>query len=92
MISHGTYQPTFARPPTPARFNVGHCDEETSASSERSTLAGASGKTKKQEPLKFFLVEDNAIIRENLAETLHEIVGAEIVGVSDTQNEATACP
>ena len=30
------------------------------------------------------------MIRENLAETLHEIVGAEVVGVSDTQNEATA--
>ena len=90
MISHRTIRPSSARPPAPAHFNVGHCDEEISASSERPTLAGAASTTKRQEALKFFLVEDNAIIRENLAETLHEIVGAEVVGMSDSQNEATA--
>jgi len=36
-------------------------------------------------PLKFFLVEDNVIIRENLADTLHEMVGAEVVGISEAQ-------
>lgn len=90
MISHRTIRPSSARPPAPAHFNVGHCDEEISASSERPTLASAASTTKRQEALKFFLVEDNAIIRENLAETLHEIVGAEVVGMSDSQNEATA--
>ena len=45
--------------------------------------------TREQSPLKFFLVEDNSIIRENLAETLHELVGADVVGISDTQDEAT---
>ncbi len=40
-------------------------------------------------PLKFYLVEDNAIIRENLAETLHDLVGAEVVGVSEAQSDAT---
>ena len=49
----------------------------------------AYSETKKHAPLKFFLVEDNLIIRENLAETLHEMVGAEVVGVSDAQSEAT---
>ena len=43
----------------------------------------------KHAPLKFFLVEDNVIIRENLAETLHEMVGAEVVGIADAQSEAT---
>jgi len=36
-------------------------------------------------PLKFFLVEDNVIIRENLTDTLHEMVGAEVVGISEAQ-------
>ena len=40
-------------------------------------------------PLKFFLVEDNAIIRENLTETLHEMTGAEVVGSADAEREAT---
>lgn len=45
--------------------------------------------TRKRGPLKFYLVEDNVIIRENLAETLHEMVGAEVVGTADAQSEAT---
>ena len=90
MISRWAHQPSYARRPATAHFNVRDRDDETSGGSERSALASASSTTKKQDPLKFFLVEDNAMIRENLAETLHEIVGAEVVGVSDTQNEATA--
>lgn len=39
--------------------------------------------------LKFFLVEDNAIIRQNLAETLAEMFAATIVGVADAASEAT---
>ena len=46
-------------------------------------------KTKRSGPLKFFLVEDNPIIRENLAETLTEMVGAEVVGMAEAQSEAT---
>ena len=49
----------------------------------------SSGAPRKAGALKFFLVEDNDIIRENLAETLHEMVGAEVVGISDIQSEAT---
>ena len=45
---------------------------------------------KRTSSLKFFLVEDNPIIRENLAETLSEMVGAEVVGTSETQSEATS--
>lgn len=40
-------------------------------------------------PLKFLLVEDNTIISENLAETLQEMVSAEVVGISDGQSDAT---
>ena len=53
------------------------------------TSAGIADTTKRGGPLKFFLVEDNPIIRENLAETLTEMVGAEVVGMAEAQSEAT---
>ena len=89
MISHWTSRPSFARTPTHIHCSVRDSDDESGARFDRSASLAAHGQTKKQGPLKFFLVEDNAIIRENLAETLHEMVGAEVVGVSDAQNEAT---
>lgn len=55
----------------------------------RESPSGVAGATRTAEPLKFFLVEDNIIIRENLAETLHEMVGAEVAGTADAQHEAT---
>ena len=55
----------------------------------RRVLVGSSEYARERGPLKFFLVEDNVIIRENLAETLQEMVGAEVVGNSDAQSEAT---
>ena len=39
--------------------------------------------------LRIYLVEDNPIIRENLSETLDELVGARIVGVAETELDAT---
>ena len=39
-------------------------------------------------PLKTYLVEDNATIRENLIATLEELVGAENIGTSDNENDA----
>jgi len=40
--------------------------------------------------LKIYLVEDNPRIRENLVETLEELVGIDVVGTSDTEKEAKA--
>ena len=65
------------------------CDDDESSGHPALLNLGLYRAHGKQDPLKFFLVEDNAIIRENLAETLHEMVGAEIVGSSDAQSEAT---
>ncbi len=62
-------------------------DESSGQTPQSNTAFGESAQ--RQGPLKFFLVEDNPIIRENLAETLHEMVGAEVVGMSDAQSEAT---
>lgn len=41
-------------------------------------------------PLRIYLVEDNAIIRENLAEALAELVGALVCGSADGEKEAIA--
>ena len=89
MISYWTSRRDVAKIATHIHCSVRDSDGEPTARFDRPAALGAYGETKKQGPLKFFLVEDNAIIRENLAETLHEIVGAEVVGVSDAQNEAT---
>ncbi|MEO7256008.1 MAG: response regulator [Casimicrobium sp.] len=40
--------------------------------------------------LRIYLVEDNPIIRENLTETLTELVGSSTVGWSETEQGATA--
>ncbi len=40
--------------------------------------------------LKTYLVEDNATIRENLIATLEELVDIDVVGTSDSENEAKA--
>jgi len=40
--------------------------------------------------LKIYLVEDNPRIRDNLVETLEELVGIDVVGTSDTEKEAKA--
>ncbi len=64
-------------------------DEDASSGQSPQSKIGSGSAPRKQEALKFYLVEDNAIICENLAETLHELVGAEVVGISDAQNEAT---
>ena len=40
--------------------------------------------------LKIYLVEDNPLIRDDLAEYLEEMAGAKIVGFSATESEATA--
>ena len=71
-------------------FHAGTAGDEDELSG-RSPLSknGSVGTTRRHGPLKFFLVEDNPLIRENLAETLHEMVGAEVVGISDAQSEAT---
>jgi two-component system OmpR family response regulator len=42
------------------------------------------------EMLRIYLVEDNPIIRENLTETLTELVGSSTVGWSETEQGATA--
>ena len=89
MISHWTSRRDVAKIAAHIHCSVRDSDSVPTARFDRTAALGAYGETKKQGPLKFFLVEDNAIIRENLAETLHEIVGAEVVGVSDAQNEAT---
>ena len=73
---------------TPFHVGAQHDDGVSVGQAPLSKLASLSA-PRKQASLKFFLVEDNAIIRENLAETLHEMVGAEIVGISDAENEAT---
>lgn len=39
--------------------------------------------------LRIYLVEDNLIIRESLSETLNELVGAQIIGVAETEAVAT---
>lgn len=39
-------------------------------------------------PLRIFLVEDNAIIRENLTATLEELAPARVVGFATTQTSA----
>lgn len=36
-------------------------------------------------PLKYFVVEDNAVIRQNLVATLHEILGLECVGHAEDE-------
>ena len=41
-------------------------------------------------PLRIFLVEDNAIIRENLAATLAELADATICGFAEGEREAAA--
>ena len=40
--------------------------------------------------LRTFLVEDNPTIRENLMATLEELVGIEVIGTADGENEAKA--
>jgi two-component system OmpR family response regulator len=40
--------------------------------------------------LKIYLVEDNPRIRDNLVETLEELVGIDVVGTSDTEKQANA--
>jgi two-component system, OmpR family, response regulator len=39
--------------------------------------------------LRIYLVEDNPVIRDNLAESLEELAGARIVGMSTTEVEAS---
>ena len=41
-------------------------------------------------PLRIYLVEDNAIIRENLAEALAELAGATVCGSAEGEKEAVA--
>lgn len=38
--------------------------------------------------LRAYIVEDSPTIRENLIETLHELVQVEVVGLADTEREA----
>ncbi|HYW56571.1 MAG TPA: response regulator [Polaromonas sp.] len=38
--------------------------------------------------LKAYIVEDNAVIRDNLVETLGEVLGVETVGHSSTESDA----
>ena len=40
--------------------------------------------------LKIFLVEDNAVIRDNLAASMEEMVHAKVVGSATTEADATA--
>jgi CheY-like chemotaxis protein len=40
--------------------------------------------------LRIYLVEDNPVIRDNLAESLEELAGARVVGMSTTENEASS--
>ena len=94
MNSTRTFSPSVkvTKHANSAVFDVSSSDSGDETDAERATpTSGASNETgKRNGPLKFFLVEDNPIIRENLAETLHEMVGAEIVGTSETQSEATS--
>lgn len=39
--------------------------------------------------LRIYLVEDSPVIRDALAESLEELVGARVVGSASTENEAT---
>ena len=72
------------------QFCVGDMSDDAGTPlNDTSSKLSSSRTARRASPLKFFLVEDNAIIRENLAETLHEMVGAEIVGIADAQGEAT---
>lgn len=83
--------PALSRATRPAtQFCVGDMtDDDATTLRDQSSKVSPSRTVRRPNPLKFFLVEDNAIIRENLAETLHEMVGAEIVGIADAQAEAT---
>ena len=89
MISHLSNQSPYARAPAFIHCAVEDAEDDSRDSSDSSAASGVFGATKKQGSLKFFLVEDNAIICENLADTLHEMVGAELVGIADAQSEAT---
>ena len=91
MTSRRTHQQTLTSAGHPwidTHFDHAESGEYVSAQS-RSAMTRAFEETGAKPALKFFLVEDNPIIRENLAETLNELVGAEVVGFADTQHEAT---
>ena len=88
MISHWANRPVAAKTPTHIHCNVRNADDGAKAISAQLTPSYAFGTARKTGPVKYFLVEDNVIIRENLADTLHEMVGAEIVGIADAQTEA----
>ena len=91
MNTHGWRSITSTT--TPGFLIPIHGGVPDSGDADAALLLGASsassGAIRTAGPLKYFLVEDNVIIRENLAETLHEMVGAEVVGVADVQSEAT---
>ena len=89
MISHSTSPHSFARTPTRGHYRASASEPDSGVRSEVAAFSDTDGRASEHGLLKFFLVEDNVIIRDNLAETLHELVGAEIVGVSDAQHEAT---
>ena len=89
MISHRANRHVVARTQTSIHCSVSDSDDKATASSARLTPSDPSGTVRTSGPVKYFLVEDNVIIRENLADTLHEMVGAEIVGIADAQAEAT---
>ena len=88
MISHSANQPVFAKIRPHLHCNVRGADDGAKFSRAQLTPSYAFATARKSGPIKYFLVEDNAIIRENLADTLHEMVGAEIVGIADAQTEA----
>ncbi|MEO8248628.1 MAG: response regulator [Burkholderiales bacterium] len=39
-------------------------------------------------PLRTYIIEDNAVIRENLADTLEELAAVAVIGYAETETEA----